>query len=169
MRRTILILLLWGFPVCFCVGEEIPEYSFAPSGNECFIVEDYGSEIVGSAERPEPVEPIYNPKTNGLGYFFWIVFTDDGYAWYNSEGGQDYLRMNGDDLSWVEDVDPDYWEEFKEKYPQYWNDVEGYFEQNPGAPNNPFRLSLADDIGAVMAMILMGIAYGVFVYRVRRE
>ena len=173
MKKKMLIMILWGFPLCFCGGAEFPE----------FTVDDYGSVLVGSPERPVPVDPKYNPKTNGIIYFFWL-FTDDGYSWYNSEGGQDYLRMDGDDLSWVEDVDPYYWEEFKEKYPQYWDEVENYFEQNPTAPNNPFykpepedpivipedpSMPLSDDIGAIMGMILMGIAYGVFAYRMRRQ
>lgn len=159
MKKRILIMLLWGFPFCFCGGVEFPE----------FTMEDYGSALVGSPEQPVPVDPKYYPNTDGLSYALWLIFTNEGHNWYNSEGGQDYLRMNGDDLSWVEDVDPEYWDEFKENYPQYWDDVEEYFEQNPDAPNNPFRLSLIDDIGAIMGMILMGIAYGVFAYRVRRQ
>lgn len=47
MRRKILILMLWGFPLCFCGGTEFPDYSFAPSGNERFVVGGYGSELVG--------------------------------------------------------------------------------------------------------------------------
>lgn len=84
MKKRMLIMLLWGFPFCFCVGAEFPEHSFAPSGNEHFIVDDYGSELVENKEMP--------------------VFTD-----------------------WI------------------------------------------DDIGAIMGMTLMGIAYGIFAYRVRRQ
>ena len=84
MKKRILIMLLWGFPFCFCGGVEFPEHSFAPSSNEHFIVDDYGSELVGSRENS--------------------VSTD-----------------------WIEDV------------------------------------------GAIMGMTLMGIAYGIFAYRVRRQ
>lgn len=84
MKKRMLIMILWGFPFCFCDGAEFPDYSFAPSGNEHFVVEGYGSEIVGSRERP--------------------VSTD-----------------------WIE------------------------------------------DIGAIMGMTLMGIAYGAFAYRMRRQ
>ena len=84
MKKRILIMLLWGFPLCFCGGAEFPEHSFAPSGNEHFAVDDYGSELVESRENS--------------------VSTD-----------------------WIE------------------------------------------DIGAIMGMTLMGIAYGIFAYRVRRQ
>lgn len=84
MKKRILIMLLWGFPLCFCGGAEFPDYSFAPSGNEYFAVESCGSELVENKGRP--------------------VSTD-----------------------WTE------------------------------------------DIGAIMGMTLMGIAYGIFAYRVRRQ
>lgn len=166
MKKRILIMLLWGFPLCFCGGVEFPEHSFAPSGNEHFDVEGYGSELVGSAEHPVPVDP---PTTNPATLRFW--------QWYTSEGGQDWVRIHGSpwgiianpDENWPSYVDPCYWEEFFEHYPDYQDEVENYFDKHPDAPNNPFRLSLTDDIGAIMGMILMGIAYGIFAYRVRRQ
>lgn len=157
MRRKILILMLWGFPLCFCGGAEFPEYSFAPSGNERFVVEGYGSELVGSAERPIPNEP-------GL---FEKIFHSLGGTWW-SEGSEDWDRMLHDS-EWPSYVDPKYWDYFLEHYPAYKDDVKEYFDKHPDASNNPFRLSLIDDIGAIMGMILMGIAYGVFAYRVRRQ
>lgn len=84
MKKRILIMLLWGFPLCFCGGAEFPEHSFAPSGNEHFAVESCRSELVENKEIP--------------------VFTD-----------------------WI------------------------------------------DDIGAIMGMTLMGIAYGIFAYRMRKQ
>lgn len=156
MRRKILMLMLWGFPLCFCGGTEFPDYSFAPSGNERFVVEGYGSELVGSAERPVPNEP-----------GFWEKLFHGVTGWW-SEGSEDWDRMLHDP-EWPSYVDPEYWDYFLERYPAYKDEVEDYFEHNPTAPNNPFRLSLIDDIGAIMGMILMGIAYGVFAYRVRRQ
>lgn len=166
MKKKMLIMILWGFPLCFCGGTEFPEYSFAPSGNERFVVEGYGSELVGSAEHPVPIDP---PTTNFLSTRYW--------QWYNSEGGQDWVRIHGSpwgiiappDENWPSYVDEDYWEEFLSEYPEYKDDVKNYFDNHPYAPNNPFRLSLIDDIGAIMGMILMGIAYGVFAYRMRRQ
>lgn len=73
------------------------------------------------------------------------------------------------DDNWLSYVDSEYWEYFLEHYPAYKDEVKEYFEQHPDAPNNPFKLSLIDDIGAIIGMILMGIAYGVFAYRVRRQ
>ena len=154
MKKRILIMLLWGFPLCFCGGVEFPEHSFAPSGNEHFIVDDYGSEIVGSAERPfsgnwkEDLEDA--ARMNPV-----IVFGHN---------------INNDyDSDWVSYVDIEYWEYFLEHYPAYKDDVKDYFDKHPDTPNNPFRLSLIDDIGAIIGMILVGIAYGVFAYRVRRQ
>jgi len=150
MRKRMLIMLLWGFPLCFCVGAEFPECSFAPSANERFVVDDYGSEIVGSKERP------FSGKL--------------------LEDWEDYVRMNPTilwyenyDSDWPSYVDADYWKEFLNEYPKYYNEVKNYFDEHPEYDNNPFRVSLIDDIGAIMGMILMGIAYGVFAYRVRRQ
>lgn len=133
---------------------ELPDYSFAPSYNENFVVEDYGSEMVGSAEHPVPVDP---PTTNFLSSRYW--------SWYNSEGGQDWVRIHGSpwgiiappDENWPSYVDPEYWEEFLSEYPEYKDDVEEYFEQNPEAPNNPFRLSLLDDTAGILILLLGGV------------
>lgn len=148
MKKRILIMILWGFPLCFCGGAEFPEHSFAPSHYEYFVVEGYGSEIVGSAQRP------YSGN--------WL------------EDLEDYIRIHGGiftkpDTLWVSYVDPDYWEEFLSDYPGYYDEVKNYFDNHPDALNNPFRLSLIDDIGAIIGMILMGIAYGIFAYRMRRQ
>ena len=145
------------------------EYPFVPSHNEHFVVDDYESEMVGSAQHPVPVDPKYDPQTDGLKYFLWLVLTNEGPTWYNSEGGQDYLRMNGDDLSWVTDVDPEYWDEFKDKYPQYWDKVENYFEQNPDTPNNPFRVSLLDDTVGILILLLGGIAYLIYKFKFKKN
>ena len=138
MKRKILMLMLWGFPFCFCGGAEFPEYSFAPSGNEHFAVECYGSELVGGTEWGFPyvdaIRLYINPQI--------------------AEGfDSDYLKsiINNPQYSYVVPV------------------IEEYYKKNPDAPNNPFRLSLIDDIGAIMGMILMGVAYGIFAYRVRRQ
>lgn len=157
MKKRILIMLLWGFPFCFCGGAEFPEHSFAPSGNEHFAVDDYGSEIVGSAERPIPNEP-----------GFWEKLFHGATGWWVNEGSEDWDRMLHDP-EWPSYVDPEYWDYFLEHYPDYEDDVKDYFDKNPDTPNNPFRLSLIDDIGAIIGMILMGIAYGIFAYRMRKQ
>ena len=149
-------MILWGFPLCFCGGAEFPEYSFAPSGNEHFVVEGYESELVGSPQRPfsgnwlEDLEDA--ARMNPV-----MVFGRNVNPNYDSE--------------WVSYVDQDYWDYFLEHYPDYKDEVKNYFDnpEHSNYPNNPFRLSLIDDIGAIMGMILMGIAYGVFAYTVRRQ
>lgn len=160
MKKRILIMLLWGFPLCFCVGAEFPNYSFAPSYGEHFVVEGYGSEIVGSAQRPVPDEPGFWEK----------MFHGSGITGWWSEGSEDWDRMLHDP-EWPSYVDPEYWDYFLEHYPDYEDEVKEYFDnpEHSNYPNNPFRLSLIDDIGAIIGMILMGIVYGVFAYRVRRQ
>lgn len=167
MRKKMLIMILWGFPLCFCGGAEFPE----------FTVEDYGSALVGSAECPRPVEP---PTTNFLSSRYW--------QWYNSEGGQDWVRIHGSpwgiiappDENWPSYVDPSYWGEFLSEYQEYYNYVYNYFDGNipyspEPEPEDPIvvpedpAMPLSDDIGAIIGMILMGIAYGILAYRVRRE
>ena len=147
MRRKILILMLWVFPLCFCIGAEFPEHSFDSSNNECFVEEDYGSPMLRSPARPVPNEP-------GL---FEKIFHGFGGDWW-SEGSEDWDRIRNDQ-EWPSYVDPEYWDEFKENYPQYWEDVEEYFDKHPDAPNNLFRLSLIEDIGAIIGIIFMVIAY----------
>ncbi len=163
--------MLWGFPFCFCGGTKFPEYPFAPSYNEHSTVEGYGSELVeselvGSAERPIPDEPgLFEKMFHGITGSWW------------SEGSEDWDRMLHDP-EWPSYVDPEYWEEFLSEYPEYYDEVYEYYQNNPTADNNPFydpepedpiEMPLTDDIGAIIGMILMGIAYGILVYRVRRE
>ena len=155
--RKILILILWGFPMCFCGGEEIPEHSFDSSNSWCFVVEDYGSVMLRSPARPIPKEP-------GL---FEKIFHGFGGDWW-SEGSEDWDRILRDP-EWPSYVDLDYWDEFFSEYPEYYDDVKHYFDKHPNAPNNPFRLSLIEDIGAITGIILVVIAYWIFAYRVRRK
>ena len=168
MRKRMLIMILWGFPLCFCGGAEFPEYSFAPSGNERFAVECYGSELVGSAQRPIPDEP-------GLLEKMFHSVT----GWWVNESSEDWDRMLHDP-EWPSYVDPEYWNYFLGHYPDYYDEVYNYFDGNIPYPPEPEpedpiitpedpSMPLSDDIGAIMGMILMGIAYGVFAYRMRRQ
>lgn len=191
MKKKMLIMILWGFPLCFCGGAEFPE----------FTVDDYGSVLVGNAEHPVPSAPPEEPdEVNEPAWWQYLgalfgnqeainaintyneylielgIYNDNYSEWSNSEAGEDWSRIHNDP-NWISHVDPEYWEEFLNNYPEYQDEVENYFEQNPTAPNNPFykpepedpAMPLMDDIGAIMGMILMGIAYGIFAYRVRRQ
>lgn len=144
MRKTLLAIGL--SLICNINAVELPEYSFAPSYNEHFVVEDYESEIVGSAERPFSGN--------------WL------------EDLEDYIRMHGGifsrpDPNWPSYVDPEYWEEFLNEYPEYQDDVEEYFDnpEHSDYPNNPFRLSLLDDTVGILILLIGGIAY--FIYKAR--
>lgn len=191
MKKRMLIMLLWGFPFCFCGGAEFPE----------FTVEDYGSVLVGSAERPVPSAPPEEPdevdKPNGFLYILALfgnqdainainayqeyltelgIYNDDYSEWSASEAGEDWNRIHNDS-DWISHVDIEYWEEFLNNYPEYYDEVYEYYQNNPTADNNPFykpepedpSVPLSDDIGAIIGMILMGIAYGILAYRVRRQ
>ncbi len=117
-----------------------------------------------SAEQPVPTDP---PTNNPLNPRFWI--------WYTSEGGQDWVRINGSpwgiiadpDDNWPSYVDPDYWEDFFENYPDYKDDVEEWFNNHPDAPNNPF-VPVGDTPWMIMALLaLLYIAYTA--YKRRKE
>lgn len=145
MKKKILIfiLLLIGNGIVNAV-----EYSFAPSGNEHFVVDNYGSELVGSAERP--------------------------FSGNLLEDLEDYIRIHGGiftkpDPNWPSYVDPEYWEEFLNEYPEYRDEVKEYFEQNPEVPNNPFRLSLLDDMGGILILLLGGIAYLIYKFKLKEK
>lgn len=152
MEKKILvfILLLIGNGIVNAV-----EYSFAPSYNEHFVVEDYGSEIVGSAERPfsnwrEVLEDA--ARMNPV-----IVF------------GQNINHRY--DPNWPSYVDPDYWEEFLNNYPEYQDEVEEYFEQNPTAPNNPFIpiIPIDSNGGGMLILLIGGIAYLIYKFKFKKN
>jgi hypothetical protein len=142
-KILIFILLLIGNGIANAV-----EYPFVPSYNEHFTVEDYGSELVGSAERP------YSGN--------WL------------EDLEDYIRMHGGiftkpDPNWPSYVDLEYWEEFLGTYPEYQDEVKDYFEQHPNAPNNPFRVSLLDDTVGILILLLRGIAYLIYKFKFKKN
>lgn len=146
-KILIFILLLIGNGIVKAV-----EYPFVPSYNEHFIVEDYGNEVVGSAERP------FSGKL--------------------LEDWEDYVRMNPTilwyenyDSDWPSYVDADYWKEFLDKYPKYYNEVKEYFDDpnHSNYPNNPFRVSLLDDAAGILVLLIGGIAYLIYKFKFKKN
>jgi len=153
-KILIFILLLIGNGIVNAV-----EYPFVPSYNEHFTVEDYGSELVGSAERPIPNEP-------GL---FEKIFHSFGGEWW-SEGSEDWDRMLHDP-NWPSYVDPEYWKYFLEHYPAYKDEVKDYFDdpEHSDYPNNPFRVSILDDTVGILILLLGGIAYLIYKFKFKKN
>lgn len=187
-KILIFILLLIGNGIVNAV-----EYPFVPSGNEHFVVEDYESEIVGSPEQPVPVDPPEKPnevnKPNGFLYILALlgnqdainvinayqeyltelgIYNDDYSEWSNSESGEDWNRMQNDP-NWPSYVDPEYWEEFLNNYPEYYDEVYEYYQNNPTVDNNPFRLSLLDDTAGILILLIGGIAYLIYKFKLKEK
>ena len=132
------------------------EYPFVPSYNEHFIVEDYGSELVGSPQRPFSGN--------------WLDDLEDAARMnpvivFGHNINPDY------DSDWISYVDIDYWEYFLEHYPAYKDEVKDYFDdpEHSDYPNNPFRVSLLDDTVGILILLLGGIAYLIYKFKFKKN